>query len=408
MPQTEHVNFTERFVMNVKPPTIGRAVYWDSSSRGLGVTVQATGTKTFFWARRVNKRLIWHTIGSADDFTLPSARQRADEINSQVGKWREAGCVGPVPVERARQAVTLSELFDTYCVKQLARAKNPVKSIKDAKWFFDAYLTPLANREIASITRSELRELHGKLGEKNGPVGANRALQLAKAIINYGISSEVYEGGNVASKIDLFPEYSRERVAQKTELVRLFAELAQDREPSRDLRDFVWLALLTGARKSDVLSMKWSDLALADNRWTVAATTKTGRAYDVALAPRAIAILEERAARRKKGDECAWVFPSHGATGHLRDLKRAWKKLLERAQITNLRQHDLRRTLASMQLKKGAAMATVGKSLGHAAGSQATAIYARPDFSMVSEAVNAAASAMLALATKPTKNTQKI
>ena len=51
MPQTERVNFTTRYLNNLDIPTKGRAITWDATSRGLGVTIQATGTKTFFWAR---------------------------------------------------------------------------------------------------------------------------------------------------------------------------------------------------------------------------------------------------------------------------------------------------------------------------------------------------------------------
>src|SRR5262249_55314457 len=146
------------------------------------------------------------------------------------------------------------------------------------------------------------------------------------------------------------------------------------------------------------LSMRWTELALADNRWTVPATTKTGRGYEVALAPRVVAILSERAARSKNGSE--WVFPSRGVTGHIVDLRIAWKKLLERTEVKNLWQHDLRRTLASFQLKKGATMPVIGKTLGHAAGSSATAIYARPDFELMEKSVRAATNSLIALAPK--------
>ena len=119
-----------------------------------------------------------------------------------------------------------------------------------------------------------------------------------------------------------------------------------------------------------------------------------------ALPPRSVEILKERARRQSKEGICEWVFPSRGVSGHLVDLKGAWKKLLERAEIKNLRQHDLRRTLASFQLKNGATMPVIGKSLGHAAGSSATAIYARPDFEMIEKSVKAATNAMIALAPK--------
>jgi integrase len=79
-------------------------------------------------------------------------------------------------------------------------------------------------------------------------------------------------------------------------------------------------------------------------------TTKSGDSYDIALTPEAVEILRERRAERK---DTPWVFPSRGVTGHIVDLKGAYKKLLDRAKITNLTQHDLRRTLGSYQGTRG-------------------------------------------------------
>jgi integrase len=395
MPQ-KHVNFTERWLKGLKPPEKGRAVYLDSRTPGLGLLVQRTGSASFFWSRRVRKDLLWHTLGSTEAFTLDEARTRAHEINAQIGKWRDNGCVGPVPIARPTKSVTLEQIFNDYGTFHLAGAKNPAKALAGAQWSFNRYLSSLRNRELHSIVRSELRELHAKIGKEHGPVAANRSLQQLQRIISWAIAEERFTGGNVAAGIKKFPEFSRDRVAQRAELARMFRELQPDREPSANIRDIIFLLLLTGARKSDVLSMRWSDLQLQDNRWTVPATTKTGRPYDVWLAPRAMEILEARA-RRRRDSQNPWVFPSRSAAGHIVDLQDGWEAVKKRAGIVNLRLHDCRRTLASFQLKSGAAMPTVGKSLGHAAGSGATAIYARPDLEMVSVAVNAAAQAMLEL-----------
>ena len=71
-----------------------------------------------------------------------------------------------------------------------------------------------------------------------------------------------------------------------------------------------------------------------------------------------------------------WVFPSDGQSGHLNDPKKAWARLLKRAQIEDLRMHDLRRTFGSWQAALGANGYIIGKSLGHKS-QQSTAIYAR-------------------------------
>ena len=90
-----------------------------------------------------------------------------------------------------------------------------------------------------------------------------------------------------------------------------------------------------------------------------------------------------------------WVFPSYGKTGHLVEPKKAWNRLLDRAEISDLRIHDLRRTLGSWQAATGASLPVIGKSLGHK-NQATTAIYARLDLDPVRQAVNTATAAMLA------------
>ena len=65
--------------------------------------------------------------------------------------------------------------------------------------------------------------------------------------------------------------------------------------------------------------------------------------------------------------------------------------------MTDLRIHDLRRTLGSWQAKTGASLSIIGKSLNHKT-HQATAIYARLDLDPVRQSVNTATQAMLAAA----------
>lgn len=62
--------------------------------------------------------------------------------------------------------------------------------------------------------------------------------------------------------------------------------------------------------------------------------------------------------------------------------------------MSDLRIHDLRRTLGSWQAKNGASLVVIGKSLNHKS-QQATAIYARLDLDPVRESVNTATKAML-------------
>ena len=110
-----------------------------------------------------------------------------------------------------------------------------------------------------------------------------------------------------------------------------------------------------------------------------------------------VEVLKER--RERSASE--WVFASHSRTGHLVEPKTAWRRLLDRAGLSDLRPHDLRRTLGSFQAAAGASLPVIGKALGHKS-QGATAVYARLDLDPVRTAVDAATALILAAAAKKT------
>ena len=140
--------------------------------------------------------------------------------------------------------------------------------------------------------------------------------------------------------------------------------------------------------------MRWEELNLARATWIIPAEkSKSGEAVHVALTPPVLRILKER----KLNSISEWIFPGTGRSGHLVEPKSAWKRILKRAGLTDLRLHDLRRTLGSWQAATGASLPIIGKSLGHKS-LQATQIYARLNLDPVRDAVNTATNAMLAAA----------
>ena len=226
-------------------------------------------------------------------------------------------------------------------------------------------------------------------------------MQLVRRLYSWGTSPDVslYRGENPARHIKLFHESRRTRFLKPAEMPLLFTALRK--EPNAALRDYVTLALWTGARRGDLLSMRWKDLSLDDNRWEIP-DPKNRTPYVVPLTPEAVKILRDRWTR-SNGSE--WVFPSkHGRTGHITDFKRGWNKLLVRAGLADedLRQHDLRRTLGSYQAAGGTSLGIIGKSLGHKS-LAATAIYAQLDLDPVREAVLTATRTMIAASKKKPK-----
>src|SRR5262249_61953361 len=132
-------------------------------------------------------------------------------------------------------------------------------------------------------------------------------------------------------------------------------------------------------RRSNVQEMEWKEIDWTRAEWMIPAEkSKADEPIRVALHSAAVEILS----RRKASSMSDWVFPGKGKTGHLVEPKSCWARILKRAKLSDLRLHDLRRTLGSWQAATGASLPIIGKSLGHSS-IQATQIYARLDLDPV-------------------------
>ena len=365
-------------------------MYHDTHTRALGLLIQPTGHRAFFWYKKVRGRPTWKTIGDFPDLTVEAARDRASELNARLAEWKARDYAGENPFEVRPGQTTLNDLVDDYIERQLKpHSAHPDRAVAELRWVVGAHLTSWKIRKLGDISREDVLSLHARAGKTNGQVSANRIVQTLRTLYNWAGRETRYSGPNPAVNIKFFHEVSRERFLQPDELARLFAALRS--ESNQDLKDFVLIALFTGARRGDIFSMNWEAISLADNRWQIP-HPKNRKPYTVALTPEVVEILQHRRARYR---DTLWVFPSRGKTGHLVNLKVPWRKLMQRANIADLRIHDLRRTLGSWQASQGASLQIIGKSLGHSS-LAATQIYSRLNLNPVRESVMSATRAMIA------------
>jgi len=382
MPKDSHFRFTKKALEALPlPPKGKRAYYYDTGARALCISITPAGTRTFYvyrWIGRPERVM----LGRFPDLTLEKARGKAGEVNAHIAEGKN-----PQDARRALKGEpTLGWLFQEFKERHLTPHRKP-KTIQDYEWQFNKHLATWKNRKLSDIQRKDVQKLHIKLGKNSGHYLANRVLALLSAMFGKAISWGLWEGDNPAKGIDRFKEKSRERFIQKDELPRFFTVLAQ--EPNTTARDCILLCLLTGARRSNVQSMRWKDLVLDKAVWTIP-DTKTGESQTVPLVPMAIEVL-----RSREEVESEWVFPGPGKTGHLVELKNVWARIIREAELKNLRLHDLRRTLGSWQAITGASLAVIGKSLGHK-NISTTAIYSRLSEDPVREAMERAVDAILA------------
>jgi len=460
MEDSQRFNFTKLALLALSPAPAGKRVYYhDAKTKGLVLAVTDRGVKTFQLYRWVNKRPERLTLGRFDDkgLTVEQARKAAADHNLTIAK-------GGNPAEKKRatgEEMTLGDLFAEYLVRQASVNRRLDKHEQT----FRLYLSQWEHRRLSEITHDAVSRWHkalpakiaqasiearkqrerkaalllkkaeekakavagakakgrrpkatGRLRHvalteefrpKDGRVSANIALKLLHTLYSRAIKEwRIYKGENPASGIKKFPETSRDRFLQADELPKFFAAVAA--EENGDVRDYVNLLLLTGARRSNVLGMKWADVNLDRAEWRIPAlSSKTGIPMTVPLVPAAVAILKARQPASNQAAAGGFVFPGPGKTGHLVDPKKGWERILARAGIVDLRIHDLRRSLGSWQAATGASLQVIGKSLGHK-NLSTTMIYSRLNIDPVREAMERATAAMHAAGSDVAEQSRKV
>jgi integrase len=399
-PTKNRINFTKDKLNALPLPEPGKRVtYLDERTPGLTLRVTDRGAKTFAVYRWVDNTATRVTIGKFPQVTVEQARKRAQEINGDFARGENPNEVK----KKAKAELTFGSLFEKFMDEH---AKLHKKSWTGDQSQYDLYLKDRwSSRRASSITKSDCRELHSEISvkvsearknedgtkkkgkpEQGGIYVANRVLALIRTIYNWGLKNEVITWPNPATGITMNKEKSRERRLFSHELPAFFKALAE--EPNEAIRDYILLSLLTGARRSNVLEMKWEEISFDRAIWTIP-ETKNGDGQEVPLVEKALEILKSR----EKDSTSPYVFPSTGKAGHLVEPKGGWKRILSKSGLTGVRLHDLRRTLGSWQVDTGASIVIVGKTLNHK--SQATtAIYARLDNDPVRVSMETATKAM--------------
>ncbi len=374
-------NFIKKSLEAIQAPDGKIIVCHDTAKHGLKLSVRSSGVKTFLLYRKIQGRPERVTIGRFPEVTIEQARNKVDILNAKI-----ASGINPNEEKRGmRSEMTLKGLFDRYLERY---AKVHKKSWQEDADQFRRYLKDWENRKLSSIRKSHIQKLHTDVGTNKGHYAANRLLALLHTMFNRAIDWG-WDNANPAHGIKKFKEKSRDRFIQSDELPKFFAALSE--ETSIIVRDYILLSLLTGARRSNVLAMRWDEINFDRATWTIP-MTKTGDSHTLPLVPAAIDILKTR---QENNTNCnPWVFPGAGVSGHLVETKKPWKRILNKAGIKNLRIHDLRRSLGSWQAATGANLSVIGKTLAHKNVST-TAIYARLNIDPIRESMNKATDAIL-------------
>lgn len=380
---TEKIKFSEAKIKGLPSPNSGREIYLDTETRGLGLRVTSSGVKTFFLRRKFKGRSERITLGRHPETSLTLAKKLAAECHLAMDAGKN-----PNDQKRAeKNELTLDQFFTLYFEQHIqSHNKRPEDTQSEYRRYIEK---PLGNKRLSEISKSKLVELHAKLGREIGKRTANKVHTVIRALFNRAFEWGYYEGENPAKGIKRFKEEKRERFLSKDELKRFF--IALETLTNITMRDFFLTLLFTGARSGEVRSMAWQDIDLQSGIWRLGKeNTKNSESRIVVLPVPLVEILKNRFANNAND----YVFSSHSKSGYLQEPKSAWKKILEKAEISDFRIHDLRHTWASWMVAEGVSLPVVQKALGHK-DITSTAIYANTDLALVASEVEKTANKIL-------------
>jgi integrase len=356
-------HLTDAVVRRLPPPQRGKRIVLDDEVVGFGVRITAAGARSFvlrYTTRAGRERT--HTLGNATIWKTTDARAKARDLRRDI----EDGGDPLADIEAGREAPTVGDLIDRFEQEHLPR-KRP-GTVDNYRRSLRLYIRPaLKNLKVADVTFADLDRLHRRITAAGSPYQANRVIALASKMFSLAIRWQMRRD-NPAKGIERNYEAKRKRYLSGDEMARLTAALAEF--PDRDIADAIRILLLSGARRGEVLAMKWADVDLAAGTWSKpGSTTKQWTDHVVPLSAPArqlLAGIAERCAREHPGKPLGeYVFPGAGSTGHVVEVKRSWRHICQSAGITGLRINDLRHSFASQLVSSGHSLALIGALLGH-------------------------------------------
>jgi integrase len=267
-------------------------------------------------------------------------------------------------VEAEREAPTMGDLIQRFEAEHLVR-RRPT-TVADYRSMITKHIAPaFKNVRVADVTIDDVARLHDRITRAGTPYRANHAVAVLSKMFSLAVRWRM-RSDNPCKGIEKNYEQARKRYLVGDELARLVKALND--HPDQGVADIFRLLLLFGARRGEVLSMRWGDIDLVAGTWVKAAsTTKQKREHTSFLSAPVRQLLTEIRDRQSGGRKPLgeFVFPGSGDAGHVVNIRRAWGTICGAAGITGLRIHDLRHSFASELVSSGASLPLIGALLGH-------------------------------------------
>jgi site-specific recombinase XerD len=323
----------------------------------------------------LNGKNHYQRIGKTTEMSLADARTKAMALKAEIANNPDFG----KKIEPKRMP-TFGEVFlDRY----LPHAQNHKKSWKKDLEYFELRLQPtFGNLAMDKIERSDIQQFHDNLKHQGlSAATSNHYVKLLKHVFNLAIDWGIVNS-NPAVRISLFHEDNQiERYLTEPELARLMAVLTTDE--NRMVCAILQLLLATGARLGEALQARWEHVNVEKRLWKIPAqNSKSKRVRSVPLNDSAIAVLSQLETQE-------YLFVNRLTGLPYTTITKVWERIRLKANLSNLRIHDLRHQFASFLVNNGRSLYDVQMILGHSS-PVVTQRYAHLSTKSLQEAANSA------------------
>lgn len=387
-------SITKRSVDAIALPPAGKRAYlWDDKLKGFGCMVTDKGVKSYLVQYRIGGRgnpTRRVTIGRhGSPWTPDGARDRAAELLEQVRRKvdpfdaerqaleaAKAGAKAKADADAALAKLAFGIIADGYVTK----AKKSLRRSAEQEQVIDRDLRPaFGDTPLPSIGADDINEQLAKVAERS-PSAALKAYMALRAIYAYAHDKHrklFPKSSSPLAEVDR-PKAGGQREHHLSDReIRLFWEAS--RVLGWPFGPIYQLLMLTGLRLREVAEGNWSEIDLAEKRWSLPGDrVKNGKPHWVHLAPPAVSIIE--ALPRVCNEKSDLIFTTSGETpvsGFSRAkgrLDRAMAKIAKTdADDADTKPekkapfviHDLRRTFARGCQRLGYPPEIIERLLGH-------------------------------------------
>jgi integrase len=356
---------TIKALENLKPAGRRREIS-DGGVPGLYLVIQPSGKQSWAYRYRFNGRPRKYTIGPSPAIDLKTAREHAREALRKVAAGADP-CTEKKAAKAAALAPTGLDLIETVTSRFVAhhakRNLKPATAAEIERLLEREVVALWRGRRLSKIGRADIHDLLDGIVARGSPVTANRSLAWLRRMCAWAIERGLIEVSPCAGIRAPAAETSRDRVLSDDELTAVWRAADALETP---YNGFIKLLILTGARRSEVAGMMWSEIDSVSRVWTLpAARAKNATEYQIPLSDSAVQILQ--ALPRIAGSDFVFTLSGRGSIRGFHNIKMRIDALMPGVPPWTL--HDLRRTFASGCAKLGIAVHVVEAALNHKSGS---------------------------------------